>query len=103
MNQINLKKTMKAKTASPKLIDILSVSKETNEQESMLTQVSQAHINTQQEILDLKGQLNKQKAVISAALQNNPFSATKLYVARKEEALLELKLKALQEILEELF
>lgn len=94
---------MKAKTASPKLIDILSVSKETNEKEAMLTQVSQAHINTQQEILDLTGQLNKQKTVISAALQNNPFSATKLYVARKEEVLLQLKLTALQEILEELF
>ncbi len=103
MNQINLKKTMKAKTASTKLIDILSVSKETNEKEATLTQVSQAHINTQQEILDLKGQLNKQKAVISAALQNDPFSATKLYVARKEKSLLELKLKGLEDILSELF
>lgn len=103
MNQINLKKTMKAKTASLKLIDILSVSKETNEKEATLTQVKQAHINTQQEILDLQGQLNKQDSVITAALQNNPFSATKLYVARKEKSLLELKLKGLEDILSELF
>jgi len=94
---------MKTKQASAKLIDILSASKETKENEAISMQVKQAHINTQQEILDLQGQLNKQDAVINVALCKNPFSATGLYVARKEKSLLEMKLKGLEDILSELF
>lgn len=94
---------MKTKQTGKKLIDILSVSKETKENEAISTQVKQAHINTQQEILDLQGQLNKQDAVINSALSKNPFSATVLYAARKEKALLEMKLKGLEDILSELF
>jgi len=88
---------------SKKLIDILSVSKEASEKEAVSTRVAQANINTQQEILNIKGQLNRQEDVIANTLKANPFSASALYAARKEKALIELKLKGVQDILEELF
>ena len=79
------------------------MSKETNEVVALVAQAKQAHINTQQEILDLEGKLHGTDAVINATLQANPFSASKLYTARKEKQLLELKLDALKAILIELF
>jgi len=103
MIKLNKTKTMKTKEQSKKLIDILRGAKETNEETALVAQTKQGHINTQQEILDLEGKLHAQETVINAALQSNPFSASKLYAARKEKQLLELKLQALKEILTELF
>lgn len=99
---INLKK-MKAKTAKTKLIDILSVSKEDSQRTELERQVEQCNINTQQEILNLKGSITAQDAVIDGLYKAVPFSATKLYVARKEKALMEMKLEGLEEIRNELF
>ncbi len=91
---------MKA-TTRPKLIDIRKNSKD--EQTVLEAEIQQANINTQQEILDLKLQINKQQQVTTAALLANPFSASKVYALRKEEELLQRKLNALEEILAELF
>jgi hypothetical protein len=94
---------MKTTTATtrPKLIDIRRNSKD--EEIVLVTEIQQANINTQQEILDLKLQISKQQQVTKTALLANPFSASKLYATRKEEELLQRKLNALEEILIELF
>lgn len=102
MTNINLKKQNKmAKT--PKLIDILNASEEANASAALVSHVTQANINTQQEILNVQSQLTAYDSVITEALQANPFSASALYKARKEKQLLEMKLDALKAILAELF
>lgn len=101
MTNINLKKTKMAK--STKLIDILKGAEENNASFALTSQVSQGNINTQQEILNIQGQLGNYDAIITSALQSNPFSASALYKARKEKQLLEMKLDGLKDILAELF
>ena len=90
-------------TKTSKLINILRESKTEVEEISLLSQSKQAHINTQQEILDTEALLDKQNIIVYNALIANPFSASKLYTARKEKILLEMKLKGMQDILSELF
>lgn len=92
-----------ATKTSTKLIDILRNAKETNEETTLKARAKQANINTQQEILNLEGQIHAQDGVINSALQANPFSASKLYEARKMKELMERKLAALKEIEKELF
>lgn len=86
-----------------KLIEILKQSKENGEQKQFERQAKQAHINTQQEILDIQNQVETQDQKIEQALLANPFSASKLYEARTCKELLTRKLSALQEIQKELF
>ncbi len=103
MNNINLKKQKTMATKNPKLIDILKVSEETNASQALIDHVDQASINTQQEILNIRSQVNASNDIIRAALQANPFSASALYKARKEKQLLEMKLEGIKEIQAELF
>lgn len=93
---------MKPATA-PKLIEVLRNSKTTNEEAALVHQSKQAHINTKQEILDFESKLNSQDQVIEAAITANPFSASKLYVARMEKELMQRKYDALVAIEKELF
>src|SRR3989304_4340866 len=97
------KPTKTMKTKEQKLIDILRDAKKSNDDAVLVSQSKQGDINTRQEILNLEGKINQQDVEISLALQNNPFSATKLYVARKEKKLLKLKLVAIKAIHAELF
>lgn len=101
-NQKSTDETMPTQPAL-KLIDILRQSKETSEEIAITAQAEQGNINTQQEILDIKGKINAQTGLINAALNCNPFSATMVFAARKEKQLLEMKLKGLQDIQAELF
>lgn len=94
--------TKKPKTMS-KLIDILKSSKENGEAKQLDRQAKQANINTQQEILDIQNQIEQSDAKIEQVILANPFSASKLYEARMNKELLERKLKAINEILKELF
>lgn len=104
MIKLNKKQNnMKTTEKKLKLIDILRGALVTNEENALIAQSEQGNINTQQEILDLKGKIIAQDAAINASYQNNPFSATKVFVARKEKQLLENKLAELQKIQAEMF
>jgi len=94
---------MKTKEKTQKLIDILRNAKDSNEETALVAQSAQASINTQQEILNLQGQINQQNAVISLAIQAPSFSAAKVYAARRDMELLEVKLAGIQGIFAELF
>ena len=95
--------TTKKDQPKTKLIDLLRDAENSGEEAFLTQYVKQAHINTQQEMLHLEMEISKQDSKIRQAMFADDFSATKLYTARKEKQLMELKLDGLKEILNELF
>lgn len=83
-----------------KLIDIL---KEDTQVSDLELHVDQCKINTEQEIVTLRGEINKQKMVIGNVYKDTNFSASKLYTERLKLELLEKKRDGLEAILKELF
>lgn len=87
-----------------KLIDHYkeSIAKD-HEMEDIQNHIDESSINTDQEILAIKKELNSQKKKIQAAILSKPFSASVLYSERSKLELVQRKFDAITKIKEELF
>lgn len=90
----------KQKDEEKKLIDIL---KDDNQVSDLELHVDQCKINTEQESVTLRAEINKQKKIINGVYREENFSASKLYTERLKLELMEKKLDGLNAILKELF